>query len=480
MTRTLALAVALALSLPAAAQTVVEGRLAEPDGAPRAGVLLAAVSGLAGPGVADSARTDADGRFRLALAADAYGLGVGGFWVPLVLAATDAPAVQLDLRLASDASRVERPATFAATGSDPVVAELMALYARAERWHRTPVDSDEMDSFAARAGALLDAAPAERREALRDSLGRVADDIRQRAVAGRLDAFYAGLDGAAHDLVRQGYALWGLDKVDADAAAAARLFETVPADSPLWTFEATSQVGVSNALARMTGGLGDRDPAEVGPYLRRIAYDHPDPNVRLQGATVYYRYLEDAGDENGARAARDRLAREFPDSRQAESIRRTHSPDRRVRPGQPVPDFSFPTLDDPAVSVTAQDLRGSTVLLDFWGTWCGPCVQAMPRLHEVYQAYRDRGFEILSVAIDDTAESVAAFRADRFPMPWRHALHPEGTTSEAGALLEFNAVPAYVLVDPDGVVIAEAEGPFGDVIEGALADHFGAAAPAGR
>ena len=87
--------------------------------------------------------------------------------------------------------------------------------------------------------------------------------------------------------------------------------------------------------------------------------------------------------------------------------------------------------------------------------------------------YQELGFEILSVAISDTAEDIATFR-QRFPMPWRHAIHPERSTFQAGELFEFSSIPAYVLVGPDGIILAEDKGAEGAALEDALAAHFGA------
>ena len=478
--RTLFFAAALATAPFSVAQVGIDGVLVAPDGTPHPNALVAFESGRVGPGIADSTRTDAAGRFRLTATEGAPGalgvfVGGGSLWLPVV---PSEPGVASEVRLHVSPpgdDRLSMLVDFAATSPDATLAALMEAYVEAERWHRTPMTSPALQEAEAQAQAKVEAAPQDRQDALIDSLRTALAPLYAQAQAPRVEAFSASASRTTPS-VRAGYALWAVDKVVADSAHASALFDRVAPVSPLWSFEGTSRVGVSNALGRSVAALvewGAPLPPAIEAYLTRLAYDHPDPNVRVQGADVLHSWLDASGDP-GARTARVRLVSEFPDSPQAEEIRRTYAEDRRVRPGHPAPDFSFPSLADPAVAVTSADARGSTVLLDFWGTWCGPCIQTLPRLHRLYEAYHDQGFEILSVAISDTADDVAAFRRDRFPMPWRHALHPEGSTFAAGELFEFTGVPAYVLVGPDGIILAEGKGAEGEALDAALADHFGA------
>ena len=80
-----------------------------------------------------------------------------------------------------------------------------------------------------------------------------------------------------------------------------------------------------------------------------------------------------------------------------------------------MPDFTF--VDFEGKSHKLSDFRGKCVLLDFWGTWCGPCVAQIPHLKETYEKYHDRGFEILGMGreVDDkqTAEKVKKFLGDK-------------------------------------------------------------------
>jgi thiol-disulfide isomerase/thioredoxin len=87
----------------------------------------------------------------------------------------------------------------------------------------------------------------------------------------------------------------------------------------------------------------------------------------------------------------------------AESVR------RRFTAG-PVADFSVESLAGGRFSLS--DLRGKVVLINFWATWCVPCIQEMPSLKRLYDKYRAKGLEVVSVATDEDAAKIGAFVKD--------------------------------------------------------------------
>ena len=83
----------------------------------------------------------------------------------------------------------------------------------------------------------------------------------------------------------------------------------------------------------------------------------------------------------------------------------------------PAPALRLPQLDGSTLDLAS--LKGKVVLVNFWATWCPPCVEEIPSLQRLYQARKDRGLEILAVEVGDPREQVAAFLADkpvRFPV----------------------------------------------------------------
>lgn len=74
--------------------------------------------------------------------------------------------------------------------------------------------------------------------------------------------------------------------------------------------------------------------------------------------------------------------------------------DEKVIPGRNAPEFTTPDLDGDMVSLHSVVADNEVVLLDFWASWCGPCIRTFPDLKEIYTEYRDKGFEIVALSVD--------------------------------------------------------------------------------
>src|SRR5260370_36099384 len=75
---------------------------------------------------------------------------------------------------------------------------------------------------------------------------------------------------------------------------------------------------------------------------------------------------------------------------------------RQFTNGGPAKDFQLESLDGSKIRLS--DLKGKVVMLNFWATWCAPCISEMPLFVRMYEKYRAQGFEILAVSVDDKVD----------------------------------------------------------------------------
>ena len=143
-----------------------------------------------------------------------------------------------------------------------------------------------------------------------------------------------------------------------------------------------------------------------------------------------------------------------PDQRVRKLVKANCDPNRRVMAGKKVPPFSVESMDDSTVHFTDKSFIGTVYLIDFWATWCKPCIDEMDNLHRMYEKYKDKGFEILSLSLDEKPELPRSFRKERWKMPWLNAYLEGGVSSVVANEFEVVGIPKPILVNRDGIIVA--------------------------
>lgn len=103
------------------------------------------------------------------------------------------------------------------------------------------------------------------------------------------------------------------------------------------------------------------------------------------------------------------------------------------------------------IEESIRDYDGQAVLLDFWATWCGPCIASLPKLTALSEALPENDFEVLSISVDEKIETIEEFQSQK-PMPWANwHVGPDGDILQAWAVKGY---PNYILIDHEGTIIA--------------------------
>jgi peroxiredoxin len=121
--------------------------------------------------------------------------------------------------------------------------------------------------------------------------------------------------------------------------------------------------------------------------------------------------------------------------------------------GQRFIDLEEPDMDGRMHRLSDYCGRGNYVLVDFWASWCGPCMAEMPNVKANYEKYHAKGFQIVGLSFDQKAEAWKKAVRDK-GLYWIHLSDLQGWQSEAAEVYNINSIPSSLLIDPEGTVIA--------------------------
>lgn len=146
------------------------------------------------------------------------------------------------------------------------------------------------------------------------------------------------------------------------------------------------------------------------------------------------------------------LSKQYPENKYVQDYKALMSDLQKLPPGSEAPEINLASPS--GVMTTLSSLRGKVVLVDFWASWCAPCRKENPNIVRIYNKYKDQGFEIYGVSLDENVES------------WKTAIQKDGITwPQVSELKKWNskvvkdysieAIPYSVLLDKNGKIVAK-------------------------
>lgn len=203
----------------------------------------------------------------------------------------------------------------------------------------------------------------------------------------------------------------------------------------MYAYEAIGESKLENEL--FTTYLGQNND-EIKPriLIEKIAFSK-NSNDTVNWNKYYSEFMEN-----------------YSETEEANSVKREYKPNPNIAIGNTLPEFSVLNLSDGKTKFDNKQLEGKYVLIDVWATWCGPCRGEMPHLHEAYERFKGNNFTILSISVDEKAETALTYQEGEWKMPWLNAIGENAWASSVMDKFEVTGIPSCFLINPKGEIIA--------------------------
>jgi thiol-disulfide isomerase/thioredoxin len=236
-----------------------------------------------------------------------------------------------------------------------------------------------------------------------------------------------------------------------------------PAAAPLTGISAEFKPIFDQITAKLKEGKNTEadlstEIAAIDALIAKHAADKTDEvaMIALMKARLYLEVFED--NAKGIALLKDIKAK-YPQSEIAKNVdqavdalEKQQASASKLAVGQPFPPFTEKDLNGKPLALA--DFKGKIVLVDFWATWCGPCVEELPNVLAAYQKYHDKGFDIIGISLDQNRDALTGFIKER-GMTWVQYFDGLGWKNKLGEQYGIQSIPNTYLLDRDGIIIAK-------------------------
>ncbi len=211
---------------------------------------------------------------------------------------------------------------------------------------------------------------------------------------------------------------------------------------------------------------GKNTEAEMAPELKEfdaLLAKHKDEKTDDVAQILFMKaqlYLEVFDNTEKGVTLVQQIKQDFPETRvgkQADDIldsikkqEESKKIQRTLVKGAKFPDFEEKDLAGKPLSIAGY--KGKVVLIDFWATWCGPCVHELPNVIKAYEKHHEKGFEIIGISLDQDEDKLKSFTSEK-KMTWSQFFDGKGWGNKLAVKYGIQSIPATFLVDGEGKII---------------------------